>query len=381
MTKLINLKQNQKKIPIIDLVCHYRSIQNEIEKVTFDVLSSGHYILGKNVEAFEEELSKYLGCKNVVSCANGTDAIVLALKALDIKPGDEIITVSHSFFATSEAIALVGGIPVFADIREDDFNIDPEKIEALITKKTKAIIPVHLYGQPCEISSVIEIAKKYGLYVIEDCAQSIGAKFNGKNVGTFGDISTLSFFPTKNLGACGDGGAVITNDYKLATKIKQLRIHGSSKRYVHDYIGMNSRLDELQAAILRIKLPYLDKWNHERYKAAKYYDELFKDVKQVTTPIVKSNSQHVFHQYTIRLNQRDFLCEKLREKNIETIIYYPVPIHLQSVFSYLGRQKGSLPVTEKICNEILSLPIYPEITKDIQEYIVENIKSILAVGP
>lgn len=376
MTKSVGIK-NIRKIPIIDLACQYKSIQDEIESVVEEVLSSGHYILGKNVEAFEEELTKYLGCKYVVSCANGTDAITLALMSLDIKPQDEIITVSHSFFATSEAIALVGAKPVFVDIQESDFNIDPLQIEKLITKKTKAIIPVHLYGGPCEIGSVIEIAQKYGLYVVEDCAQAIGAKFHGKNVGTFGDVGTISFFPTKNLGAFGDAGAIYTNNENIAQKIKQLRVHGSPERYTHDFVGLNSRLDELQAAILRVKLRYLDKWNMERQKAAIYYDKLLKNIKEIIIPYIKPNSHHIFHQYTIRLNNRDFLYEKLRERDIETLIYYPIPIHLQRAFSYLNYKKGSLPVTEKVCNEILSLPIYPEITTEVQDYVVESIKDIL----
>ena len=378
MTKLKS-ELNLNKVPIIDLACRYKSIQDEVNKAVLEVMSSGHYILGKDVEAFENELAEYLNCKYVVSCGNGTDAISLALMSLDIKSGDEIITVSHSFFATSEAIALVGAKPVFVDIMENDFNIDPKKIESLITKKTKAIIPVHLYGQPCEMSSVTDIAKKHGLYVIEDCAQAIGAKYNEQNVGTFGDIGTLSFFPTKNLGAFGDGGAIITDNEKIAEKFKQLRVHGSPKRYLHDYIGLNSRLDEIQAAILRIELKYLDEWNNKRQQAAKYYNKLFQGIKDITTPHVKPNSHHVFHQYTIRLKNRDYLYEKLKEKGIETIIYYPIPIHLQKAFSYLDYKKSSFPVTEQICNEILSLPIYPEIKPETQEYIVDNIKSILKV--
>ena len=377
MTKLLK-QQNQKQIPIVDLALQYKSIQSEIETVVQEVLSSGHYILGPNVETFESELANYLGCKHVISCANGTDAITLSLMALGIKKDDEVITVSHSFFATSEAIALVGAKPVFVDINESDFNIDPRKIESLITKKTKAIIPVHLYGGACEISSVTEIAKKHGLFVIEDCAQALGAKYKGKFVGAFGDVGTVSFFPTKNLGAFGDGGAIFTQDENTAKKIKQLRSHGSSERYVHHFIGLNSRLDEIQAAILRVKLKYLDNWNSARQRAAKYYDELLKNIGDIVIPAVKPNTHHIFHQYTIRTKKRDLIYEGLRKLNIESLIYYPIPIHLQKAFSYLGYKKGSLPVTEQICSEILSLPIYPEITPEIQEYIVEQIKDILS---
>ena len=367
----------KKKIPIVDLSSQYKFIKQEIDTALSSVLMSGSYILGSNVEAFEEELANFLNSKYVISCANGTDAISLALMALGIGQGDEVITVAHSFFATSEAVALVGAKPVFVDILENDFNIDPEKIEKAITKHTKAIMPVHLYGGSCEIGLVADIAKKYGLCLIEDCAQAIGAQYNEKYVGTFGDIGTFSFFPTKNLGAFGDGGAVCTSSYELAQKIKKLRVHGSPKRYVHDFIGLNSRLDEIQAAILRVKLKYLDKWNTDRQIAAKYYDALLKDIKDVITPYVKASCHHVFHQYTIRLPKRDLICEKLNELGIETIVYYPIPIHLQKAFSNLGYKKGSLPLTEKICNEILSLPIYPDIKSEVQEYIADNIKKIL----
>lgn len=373
MTKL----ENKTKVSIVDLGAHYRSIKEEVDKAVLDVLSSGHYVLGPQVKAFEEELAKYVGCKHAIACANGTDAITLSLMALGIKPGDEVITVSHSFFATSEAIALVGAKPVFVDINESDFNIDLSGIEKLITNKTKAIIPVHLYGQPCEIDKLVELAKKHNLYVIEDCAQAIGAKYKGQTVGTFGDIGTLSFFPTKNLGAYGDGGAILTNSDEVADRFKQLRVHGSSKRYVHDFIGLNSRLDEIQAAILRVELKYLDEWNQKRLKAAEYYNQLFKDLGSVIVPLISSDRKHIFHQYTIRVKNRDLLCEKLKERNIESIIYYPIPIHKQKAFDYLNVSNSPLPVTNKICNEILSLPIYPEITTEIQEYVANSVIDIL----
>lgn len=367
----------KERVPIVDLSTHYKLIKDEIDEAISGVLSSGHYVLGQNVNLFEQELASYLSVKEVISCANGTDAIVLALKALDIKTDDEVITVSHSFFATSEAIALVGAKPIFVDVLENDFNIDPLKIESLITKKTKAIIPVHLYGQPCEIEKILEIAKKYNLFVIEDCAQAIGAKYKDKSVGTFGDIGTFSFFPTKNLGAFGDGGAVTTNNNNIAEKIKKLRVHGSSKRYEHEYIGFNSRLDEIQAAILRVGLKHLNEWNLKRQEAAKYYTSLLKDISEIVTPTIKPNCNHVFHQYTIKLKNRTHLHEKLKENNIETIIYYPIPIHLQKAFSYLGYKEDSLPITEKLCTEILSLPMYPEITRDIQEYVIEKVKEVV----
>lgn len=373
MTKL----ENKTKISIVDLSVHYKSMKAEIDNAVLDVLSSGHYVLGPQVKAFEEELAQYVGCKHAIACANGTDAITLSLMALGIKHGDEVITVSHSFFATSEAIALVGAKPVFVDINEGDFNIDISQIEKLITNKTKAIIPVHLYGQPCEIDKLVEIAKKHNLYVIEDCAQAVGAKYRNQFVGTFGDVGTLSFFPTKNLGAYGDGGAVLTNNDEIANKFKQLRVHGSAKRYVHDFIGLNSRLDEIQAAILRVELKYLDEWNQKRYKAAQYYNQLFKDTGLLTVPLISSNREHIFHQYTIRAKNRDLLCEKLKEKNIESIIYYPIPIHKQKAFEHLNVSNILLPITDKICNEILSLPIYPEITSEIQERVAASVIDIL----
>jgi len=332
---------------------------------------------GPFVEKFENAFAKFVGTKYAVACSSGTHALHLALASLNIGPGDEVIVPALTMIAAVLPIIYLGATPVLVDSEEGTGNLDVSKIEEKITRRTKAIIPVHLYGQPCEIDSVTEVAKKHGLHVIEDCAQSIGAKYNGRNVGTFGDCGTLSFFPTKNLGAFGDGGAILTNNKTIAEKLKQLRVHGSSKRYVHDYIGLNSRLDEIQAAVLRVKLKYLDKWNHKRQNAAKYYDKLFAGIKEIITPSVKPNCSHIFHQYTIRLQNRDYLYEKLREKEIETIIYYPIPIHLQKAFAPLGYKKGSLPQTETMCNEILSLPMYPEIKPEVQEYVVENIQNIL----
>ena len=363
----------RKSIPIVDLLSNYKALKKDIDKVVLEVVSSGSYILGKNVKLFEEELATYLNCKHVIVCGNGTDAITLALMLFGITSGDEVITVSHSFFSTAESVALVGATPVFADINESDFNIDVEKIEKLISSKTKAIIPVHLYGQPCEIVKLVEIARKHNLFVIEDCAQAIGARYGGKSVGTFGNIGTISFYPTKNLGALGDAGAIITNDDEVASKLKQIRNHGSDKRYHHNYIGINSRMDEIQAAILRIKLRYLDIWNEQRNKAAKYYDDLLKGVSSIKTPYVKASCTHIFHQYTIRLKDRDNVHQRLTDSGIESLIYYPIPIHLQKAFSYLRYRPGSLSVTEKICKEILSLPMYPEITPEDQSYVISKL--------
>lgn len=369
-------KKILREVPIIDLVVNYESIKEEIEEVVLNTLSKTNYILGPNVGALENELASYLKCKHVVGCANGTDAIVLALMALGIGAGDEVITVSNSYFATSEAIALVGAKPVFVDIQESDFNIDPSKIEEKITKKTKAILPVHLYGQTCEIEKVVQIARKHSLYVIEDTAQAIGAKYKEKFAGTFGDVGTTSFYPTKNLGCCGDGGAIFTNNDNLAEKLKQLRAHGSPGRYVHKCIGLNSRLDELQAAILRVKLKHLDTWNKARQDAAQYYTKLLSGINGVVTPTIKPSCNHVFHQYTILVKNRDDLAKKLLENGVRTLIYYPIPIHKQEAFSYL-KDNYNLPVTEEISQKILSLPMYPELKREDQEYVADCIKDTI----
>ncbi|MBI1858572.1 MAG: DegT/DnrJ/EryC1/StrS family aminotransferase [Candidatus Melainabacteria bacterium] len=376
MIQSINLKIPE-RVKIIDLAGHYKLIQDEIDEAIKGVLESGNYVLGNNVASFEQELAHYLGCKHVVSCANGTDALYLALRALDIGHGDEVITVSHSFFATTGSILLSGATPVFVDIRESDFNIDPLKIEEQITKKTKAIIPVHLYGNPCDMTEIMKLAKKHNLYVIEDTAQAIGAKHKGKIAGTFGDLGTFSFFPTKNLGAFGDGGAVCTNDDKLAENLRKIRVHGSPGRYVHEVLGINSRLDEIQAAILKVELRYLDKWNTKRQAAAKYYSEQLSKIPELILPVCLDGNEHVFHQYTIRHSKRDRIQEELKKLNIESIIYYPIPIHKQKALEKINFKKGSLHVTEKICNEVLSVPIYPSISQDIQDHVAKNIKSIL----
>lgn len=367
---------NLRKVPVLDLTAQYQSIKTDIEKAVNEVLESGSYALGKNVQAFEEELAEYLGCKHVISCANGTDALYLALRAKGIGPGDEVVTVSHTFFATTESIVLAGAKPVYIDINEDDFNVDPSKIEAAITDKTKAIAVVHIYGQPCNIKKVMEVAGKHNLPVFEDTAQAIGARFENKCVGTFGAAGSISFYPTKNLGACGDAGAICTNEDEVLEISKQLRVHGSDKRYIHSYIGVNSRLDEVQAAVLRIKLKHLDKWNNQRREVANYYNELLKGVDEVQTPVVIDGAHHIYHQYTIKVSGRDDLQSKLQEAGVGTFIYYPIPVHMQKAMEGVV-EKVSLPVTEKVAMSILSLPMFPELKKEDQNYVVENIKKIL----
>ncbi len=360
-------------IPILDLKRQYAQIGAEIEKEVIEVLRSGSYILGKHNKALQEEFSKYLGAKYSVALNSGTDALHLALRALDIGAGDEVITVAFTFVATTEAIGIVGATPVFVDIDKDTFNMDASKIEAAITPKTKAILPVHLYGQPCDMDAIMKIAKKHNLYVIEDCCQAIGAEYKGKKVGTFGDMGCYSFFPTKNLGAMGDGGMLVTNSQMLNDRVISLRNHGGPVRYHHDEIGVNSRLDEIQAAILRVKLNHIDKWNKMRRENAYRYNELFKDYPEVETPKEIDNTYSVYHQYTIKVKNRDKVHALLQEAGIGAMIYYPIPLHMQKVHSHLPQKQGSLPNTELDTTLVMSLPMFPELTKEEQKTVVHNI--------
>ena len=365
-------------IPILDLTKQYQTIQEEVEKSVIDVLRSGSYILGPNVKSLEAEAAGYVGTSHALGVANGTDALVLALRALDIGPGDEVITVAFTFFATAECVGIVGAKPVFVEINNDTYDIDVTEIENKITSKTKAIIPVHLYGQPADMDPIMEIAKKHNLLVIEDCAQAIGAEYKGKKVGSFGNAGCFSFFPSKNLGAFGDGGMITTNSKEVADRIVALRNHGGAVRYYHQELGYNSRLDEIQAAILRVKLPHIDKWNDARREVAYRYNELLKDVEGVITPVELPNTKCVYHQYTIQIPHRDKVHELLKDKGVMAMIYYPVPIHLQEAFKYLGYTEGSLPTTEDTTTKVMSLPMFPELTKEQQEYVVNAIKEALA---
>ncbi|MFA5050682.1 MAG: DegT/DnrJ/EryC1/StrS family aminotransferase [Patescibacteria group bacterium] len=358
----------------LDLTAQYKSIKKEINKAVSKILGNAHFILGEEVTELEKEVAAHCKTQYAIGVNSGTDALLLALMALEIGPGDEVITTPFTFFATAEVIAVRGAKPIFIDIDPKTFNIDVDKIEEKITAKTKAIIPVHLYGQPCEMDKIMEIAKKHKLYVIEDCAQAIGAKYKGKNVGSFGEFGCLSFFPSKNLGAYGDGGMVLTNNEKLAEKIKMLRQHGSRKKYYHETLGVNSRLDALQAAILRVKLKYLNKWEKGRQQKAKKYNQSLAKIKGISVPYLAKNNEHVYHQYTIRAQKRDELQQYLIKNNIPSVIYYPVPLHLQPVFKHLGHKEGDLPETEKAGREVLSLPIYPELPEKNQNFIIEKIK-------
>lgn len=355
------INQSISEIPIIDPKRQYYPIKEEIVKAVEKVLESGRFILGENVKAFEKEFSSYCGAKFGIGVASGTDALQLALRACDIGANDEVITVSNTAFPTAVAISYTSARPVFVDV-DQTYTIDVFKIEDKITGKTKAILPVHLYGQPADMDPLIELAEKHDLKVIEDACQAHGAEYNGKKVGSLGDIGCFSFYPTKNLGAYGDGGMVITNDEKIAEKLRLLRNYGQTKRYCHEIKGYTSRLDEIQAAVLRVKLKKLETWNNARRDNAKLYSKLLK--KEIVTPIERQNCKHVFYLYVIRARRRDELQEWLKTNRISTDIHYPTPIHLQEAYSDLGIGKGSLPVTEQFAGQIMSLPIYPELTKE-----------------
>lgn len=364
-------------IPILDLKRQYNQIGSEIEKEVVEVLRSGSYILGKHNKELEAELSEYVGVKHAVALNSGTDALHLALRALDIGAGDEVITTAFTFIATTEAISIVGAKPVFVDIDPDTFNIDVEKIENAITPKTKAILPVHLYGQPANMKVIMEIAKKHDLFVIEDCCQAIGAKLDGKMVGSFGDIGCFSFFPTKNLGAMGDGGLLTTNSQAINERVLSLRNHGMKVRYYHEEIGVNSRLDEVQAAILRIKFRHIDEWNKKRLANAHRYNELFAGCADIQTPIELDDTSCVYHQYTVKIPNRDEVHKLLQEAGVGAMLYYPVPLHLQKVHGDLGIKEGALPHTEADTKVVISLPMFPELTAEEQKIVADTLISCI----
>lgn len=364
------------KVPLLELVRQYKEISGEIDAGIKAVLEKGVFILGENVVKFEEEIANYCDARYAAAVANGTDALELSLKALGIGKGDEVITTPFTFIATTEAICINGARPVFVDIEADTCNINPSLIEGKITNKTKAIIPVHLFGHPCDMGAITAIAKKHNLKVIEDCAQAIGAEFESKRVGGFGDIGCFSFFPSKNLGCYGDGGMVITNDKAIADKIKMLRVHGQSDKYRHELEGRNSRLDELQAVILRTKIKHLDRWNDARRGHARSYNSLFKDLNlnsRLETPVERRHCKHVYNIYNIRVKDRDGLKDFLSSREASTAIYYPIPLHLQEVYRPLGHKKGDFPVSEKASAEVLALPIFPELKREEVEFIAESI--------
>jgi dTDP-4-amino-4,6-dideoxygalactose transaminase len=370
-----------KEIKMVDLQGQYLHIKTEIDAAIQEVLMSTAFIQGPQVKSFAEALSKYNQGVNVIACANGTDALQIAMMALDLKAGDEIILPVHTYVATAEVIALLGLSPVFVDVEEKTFNLDFNQIESKITKKTKAIVPVHLYGQCADMEAILNIAEKHDLSVIEDLAQALGANYTFssgkvKRAGTMGIIGCTSFFPSKNLGCYGDGGAIFTNDNALAEKMIMISSHGQRIKYQHDIVGVNSRLDTLQAAILQVKLKYLDEYARKRKEVADYYDKHLTNVPFIETPFRSLNSTHVFHQYTIKVKQidRDQFKKYLAEKNVPSMIYYHIPLHLQKAYRQEGLGEGSFPVTERLSKSVLSLPIHTEMTKDELSYICQVIK-------
>ena len=362
-------------VPLLDLRAQFQTIRGEVMAAVESVFESQHFILGPEVESFEQATAEYCQVKHAIGCGSGSDALLLALMALGVGPGDEVVTVSFTFFATAGSITRLGARPVFIDISPEDFNIDPDLIERAITPRTKAILPVHLFGQCVEMDAIREIAERHNLPVVEDAAQTIGAEYHKRRAGAMGAIGCFSFFPSKNLGGAGEGGLMTTNDDQLAEKLRLLRVHGMQPKYYHQIIGVNSRLDALQAAVLRVKLRYLDQWSDARCRNAERYDKLFAEagVEEVVIPTIRPNRRHIFNQYTIRCSRRDELMNFLKRQGVGSEIYYPVPLHLQECFAYLGYKPGDLPVTEQASRECLSLPIYPELTEEMQQYVVEKI--------
>lgn len=363
------------KVPMLDLSEQYQGLRSEILDVLDQVMSSSQFILGSNVKKLEQDVAEFSNVAHADGCANGSDAIHIALQALGVGPGDEVITTPFTFFATGGAIVRAGATPVYVDIDPVTFNIDPAKVEEAITDKTKAILPVHLYGQMANMEKLAEIAKKHNLFIVEDAAQAIGAKQNGKSVGELGDAATYSFFPTKNLGAYGDAGMIVTNNEDTAEKMRVIRVHGSKPKYYHHVLGYNSRLDEMQAAILNVKFPHLPEWGELRRERAAEYTRLLQEKVggHVQVPVEAEGNYHVFHQYTIRAEKRDELQAYLKEQGVATMIYYPLPLHVQPVFKNLGYKEGDLPLSEKAANEALSLPMFPELKQEQQEYVVSKI--------
>lgn len=365
------------KVPLLDLSEQNQLLRPEIEAALGRVLDTNGFILGSEVAALEKELAEYCGVKHAIGCASGSDALLLALMALDVGQDDEVITTPYSFFATASAVTRLGAKPVFVDIDPKTYNLDVSQIESLITEKTKAIQPVHLYGQCADMEDLRKISAKYGVPLVEDAAQAIGSEENGRRAGAMSDIGCFSFYPSKNLGAMGDAGFMTTGDDELAHKLLALRVHGSFERYYHKWVGLNSRLDGFQGAVLRVKLPHLDAWTEKRQANAAYYRQLFTDAgltEQIALPFERENVRHIYNQFVIRVpDRRDELKQFLAENEIGTDVYYPVSLHRQECFAYLGYREGDFPESEKASRETLALPIYPELRTEQQEFVVEKI--------
>ncbi|PIE31850.1 transcriptional regulator [candidate division KSB3 bacterium] len=367
-------------VPLLDLQAQYATIKHEIEPVVQQVLDSQRFILGPEVQAFEQEVADYSNTRFAIGVSSGTDALLLSLMAAEIGPGDQVITTPYTFFATGGSISRVGATPIFVDIDPKTYNLNPALIERAITPQTKAIIPVHLYGQCADMKPFLDVADKHGLIVIEDAAQAIGAEYGGMGdgkahrAGSMGQFGCFSFFPSKNLGAFGDGGMVVTSDEALAQRVKHLRGHGGRDKYHNYIIGMNGRLDALQAAILRVKLPHLDEWSTARQRHAAYYNEAFQAIEQVQTPYTAPGNRHIYNQYVLRVPRRDELQAHLSEHHIGNALYYPVPLHLQECYEPLGYQESDLPEAEKAAGETIALPVYPELPQEQQDYVIEVIE-------
>ncbi|NET73105.1 MAG: DegT/DnrJ/EryC1/StrS family aminotransferase [Sphaerospermopsis sp. SIO1G2] len=380
--------QSVNSVPAFDIKQQYASIEAEVNDAVMEVLRSGRYIGGPAVQDFERQFANYHNVSECVACNSGTDALYLALRALDIGVGDEVITTPFSFFATTEVISAVGATPVFVDIDATTFNLDVSKVAAAITPKTKAIMPVHLFGLPVDMTALMAIAQTHNLAVIEDCAQATGASWNEQKVGSIGHIGCFSFYPTKNLGGCGDGGAITTNDSAIANKIRILKEHGSKARYIHEEVGVNSRLDAIQAVILQIKLRYLDDWNKNRQNIATYYYQYLSQIPGIIPPQELLGGEAVWNQYTICVSSeerngatskyRDWLRTQLQDQGVNTMLYYPLPLHLQPVYQSLGYQSGQLPVAEQTCHQVISLPMFPELTQEQQDKVIYGLKDYLS---
>jgi dTDP-4-amino-4,6-dideoxygalactose transaminase len=379
------------KIPPFDLSDQYKAIGEDINAAVLEVLASGHYIGGAWVERFEQQFANYIGTSTCVACNSGTDALYLALRALNIGTGDEVITTPFTFVATAEVISAVGATPVFVDIDAQSFNLDLDLVEAAITERTRAILPVHLFGQPVDMTRLMAIAQSHNLVVVEDCAQATGAEWAGQKVGSIGHIGCFSFYPTKNLGACGDGGAVTTNDPAIGDRIRRLRDHGRKGGYYYEELGVNSRLDAIQAAVLQIKLRHLDTWNNQRRAVANFYQELLRHVPGVILPQELAGGKSAWNQYTLRVVEaikpdssqtetkslRDTVRSQLQEKGILSMVYYPLSLHLQPAYQHLGYQPGQLPISEQAAREVLSLPMFPELSPEQQNQVVYGLKDCL----
>jgi dTDP-4-amino-4,6-dideoxygalactose transaminase len=363
------------QVPFVDLRAQYESVKHEIDQAISSVIEDSAFIGGKYAKAFERNFANYIGVKNCIGVGNGTDALYIALKALGISDGDEVITAANTFIATSEAITMTGARVVFVDCNKETCNIDVDRLEHAINPKTKAIIPVHLYGQPAEMDRIMDIAKKHNLYVVEDAAQAHSAEYRGQRIGTIGDIACFSFFPGKNLGAYGDAGAIVTNNNDLARKARMFANHGRMEKYNHEFEGTNSRLDGLQAAILDVKLKHLDKWTERRRTIARMYDAALKDI--VITPSVMPDAKHVYHLYVIRVKNRDRVKELLAEKGIATGIHYPIPLPFLKAYSYLGHKPADFPIAYSMKDEILSLPIHGDMTDEQVAYVIASLKDIV----